>query len=81
MVSKLFELIGTKTEAEKQHLMKALNRSASDNEDQQDAHAAKKILEGLMSDYKPKVEGVKEKRGLLDGCFDLVHAGHINAIR
>ena len=24
---------------------------------------------------------IKSQRGLLDGCFDLVHAGHVNAIR
>jgi ethanolamine-phosphate cytidylyltransferase len=28
-----------------------------------------------------KLDKPKSKRGLLDGCFDLVHAGHINAIR
>ena len=44
---------------------------------------AQNILSSLapQNNNEINVQSQKNKRGLLDGCFDLVHAGHLNAIR
>lgn len=62
-------------------ILKDLGHSQNGSGNEEASEAAQKLLNGLMEGQKPVIKEEKSKRGLLDGCFDLVHAGHINAIR